>query len=103
MSAAEKSPEEKNDSPAEKKNTGKTIRRILGYLHPYRPHLVVVTAAILVSSGAQIAGSALLKTIIDDCLTPLIREYDGALMQKFLHLTFAMLALFVASALGSYL
>lgn len=103
MSAAEKNPEEKNDSPAEKRNTGKTIRRILSYLHPYRPHLVVVTAAILVSSGAQIAGSALLKTIIDDCLTPLIREYDGALMQKFLHLTFAMLALFVASALGSYL
>ena len=34
MSAAEKSPEEKNDSPAEKKNTGKTIRRILSYLHP---------------------------------------------------------------------
>ena len=103
MSAAEKNPEEKNDSPAEKKNTGKTIRRILGYLRPYRAHLAVVTAAILVSSGAQIAGSGLLKTIIDDCLTPLVRQYDGALMHKFLRLTFAMLALFVASALGSYL
>lgn len=103
MSAEEKSLKKKAASPAEKKNIGTTIRRILGYLRPYRPQLLVVTLAVLVSSGAQIAGSALLKTIIDDCLTPLMQQHDDALMQQFLRLTLSMLALFTASALASYL
>lgn len=38
--------------------------------------------------------------VIDDCLTPLIRQYDSALIQKFLHLASAMLALLVTSTLG---
>lgn len=87
----------------ETKKTGETIRRILSYLTPYRFYLIFVGIAIILSSGAQIAGSALLKTIIDDCITPLTQQYDTALMQNFLHLTIAMLALFAASAIGSYL
>ncbi|MDU7338344.1 MAG: ABC transporter ATP-binding protein [Clostridium sp.] len=87
----------------ETKKTGETIRRILSYLTPYRFYLIFVGIAIILSSGAQIAGSALLKTIIDDCITPLTQQYDTALMQNFLHLTIVMLALFAASAIGSYL
>lgn len=87
----------------ETKKTGETIRRILSYLTPYRFYLSFVGIAIILSSGAQIAGSALLKTIIDDCITPLTKQYDTSLMQNFLHLTIAMLALFATSAIGSYL
>lgn len=91
-------------SPApETKQTGETIRRILRYLQPYRFYLIAVGIAIIVSSGAQIAGSALLKTIIDDCITPLTQQYNAALMQTFFRYTIAMLALFAVSAIGSYL
>ncbi|WP_085832109.1 ABC transporter ATP-binding protein [Clostridium merdae] len=86
----------------EAKGTGETIRRIFSYLQPYRFHLIAVGILIIVSSAAQIAGSALLKTIIDECITPLTQQYNIALMQTFFRLTITMLALFVASALASY-
>lgn len=86
----------------ETKQTGETIRRIFSYLQPYRFHLIAVCLLIIVSSAAQIAGSALLKTIIDECITPLTQQYNIALMQTFFRLTITMLALFVASALASY-
>ena len=94
----------KSQLPSSKpRNTGKTLRRIFSYLGQYRILLVFVVLAILISSGAQIFGNAMLKTIIDDCLTPMVQNYSDDLMQKFLRLVLTMLGIFVLGAICSYL
>lgn len=47
------------------KNTMGTFKRLVGYLKPYAPLLVVVVIGLLVSAGAGVAGTFMLKPIIN--------------------------------------
>lgn len=88
--------------PSKPQNTGKTLKRIFSYLSEYRLNLIIVVLAIFLSSGAQIAGTAMLKTIIDDFLTPMVLNYNAALMADFIGMIFIMLSIFAVGSVSAY-
>ncbi|MDL2236011.1 ABC transporter ATP-binding protein, partial [Christensenellaceae bacterium OttesenSCG-928-L17] len=57
---------------AKPKNAGKTIGRILAYMGKYKAHLLVVALCVVLSVLASVAGTAILRPIINDYITPLI-------------------------------
>ncbi|MCH5205399.1 MAG: ABC transporter ATP-binding protein [Oscillospiraceae bacterium] len=60
-----------------------TVKRVMSYLKPFSGQLVLVVVCILVSSGASVASSLFLKTLIDDYILPLVGvdnpDYGGLL------------------------
>jgi ATP-binding cassette subfamily B protein len=62
-----------NKRPAAKpKNAGKTLKRIMEYMFAYRLQLAVVAISIIVSAGANVAGTYFLKPIINLYIVPYI-------------------------------
>ncbi|MGN0679404.1 MAG: ABC transporter ATP-binding protein [Oscillospiraceae bacterium] len=65
------------------KVNGKTIKRLFSYMKPFTPHLIIVCVCILLTSGASVASSLFLKTLIDDYILPLVGaanpDYSGLL------------------------
>ena len=57
--------------------------RLLGYLKPYWPRLLVVLACILLNAIATASAATFLGRIIDDYITPLlsaaVKDYSGLL------------------------
>ena len=51
---------------AKPKNVGKTIKRLLSYVAKSKGLLAIVLVMVLISSGANVAGTALLSPIIDE-------------------------------------
>ncbi len=56
------------------KNAMGTLKRILGYLKPYRVQLIIVLVSVLISTGASVAGSYFLKPLINDYILPLVGQ-----------------------------
>jgi ATP-binding cassette subfamily B multidrug efflux pump len=54
----------------EAKNTGTTVRRLFGYLGPYRWRLLVVGTLVLVTTAAGLAGPILVGVAIDRYIIP---------------------------------
>lgn len=59
------------------------IRRVFSYMKPFRGHLVLVFLCILLTSGASVASSLFLKSLIDNYILPLVEDpaigYGGLL------------------------
>ncbi len=49
-----------------------TVKRLMGYLKPYRGKLILVTACIVLSAIVSVLSSLFLQTLIDDYITPLL-------------------------------
>ncbi len=49
-----------------------TVKRLLSYFRNYRIQMVFVVLCIILSTGASVASSLFIKTLIDDYITPLI-------------------------------
>ena len=58
------------------KNPAQTIKRLLGYLNPYRVILSIMVLCLIVSSVVQVLGDKSLQYIIDNCITPMIGQID---------------------------
>ena len=65
-------PGPRKQSFAKPKNAKGTFRRILKYFKPYRAQLVLVLIGLLASVAANIAGTYMLKPIINDYIVPWI-------------------------------
>ena len=52
-------------APRKPKNTAKTFGRLFGYLKPHTLSVIIIVVGLLVSSGAGVAGTYLLKPIIN--------------------------------------
>ena len=50
----------------------KVIKRLLGYMKPFRAQLIVVAVCIVVSAVASVASSLFIKTLIDDNIMPIV-------------------------------
>ncbi|HOM44104.1 MAG TPA: ABC transporter ATP-binding protein, partial [Bacillota bacterium] len=61
-----------NRPAAKPKNAGKTLSRVMKYMFAYKLQLAAVTAAIIVSSAANVAGTYFLKPIINQFIVPYI-------------------------------
>jgi len=53
-----------------------TIKRLLSYMAEYKIQLVFVVFCILLSAAAGAGSSIFIKTLIDDCIVPLIGQAD---------------------------
>lgn len=51
---------------------GKVIKRLLGYMKPFRVQMVLVIISIVISSIASVASSLFIKTLIDSYILPLV-------------------------------
>jgi ATP-binding cassette subfamily B multidrug efflux pump len=80
---------------AKPKNLGKTIKNLLRYVGRYKFLLVIVAVLLVVSTACTVAGSYLLKPIINDYIIP----GDFAGLAKELTL---MAALYIVAALCSF-
>ncbi|HWQ29680.1 MAG TPA: ABC transporter ATP-binding protein [Negativicutes bacterium] len=61
---------------AKPKNAGKTLKRIMSYMSEYKLKLIFVAMAIVISSGAGVAGTYFLKPIINKYIVPFIGQQD---------------------------
>ena len=58
--------------PKEKLNKD-TVKKLAKYITKnYKKYLIIVLICIIISSIAQVSGQLFLKSLIDDCITPLI-------------------------------
>lgn len=65
-----------NKSFYKPQNTKATFRRIFSYLKPFRLRLILVTFCILIATASQVAGTAMLRTLIDNAIMPQIGSPD---------------------------
>lgn len=64
----------KGDAPKMERINPATVKRLLGYLKPYRGRLVLVTVCIILSAFVSVVSSLFLQTLIDDYIAPLLVE-----------------------------
>ncbi len=87
---------------AKVENPMKVLSRVFGYSKGAKKLMVLVVAFIVISTGAQVAGTAFMKTLIDTYLTPLSSGYDAALIAQLARALAMMAGVFLTGALTSY-
>ncbi len=77
------------------KNAGRTIARLLGYLSPYKIRLVFVIFFLLVRTGTSLAGSYMLRPIINNYIA--VGKMEG-----FLYALIVLGCVYLASSLATF-
>ena len=83
-------------------NLKASLGRLLGYLKPYTGRLIVVAICIISVSLLSVAGTYMLKVLVDDVIAPLMTEYKATGTfdkEPLLNVVIAMLSIYVTSAL----
>lgn len=89
---------------AKPENTKGTFLRLITYFKPYALILAIVSVCIIIAAEANVYGTAQLKTIIDDYLTPMVKT--GATAELWHGFTLAvvkMAAVFLFGAVCVYI
>lgn len=94
-------PNRKHHAAYRPKNAGKTIKRILYYMKPYRLQLILVMLFVLISSGAQIAGTYFLKPLFNNYIVPFIGHQNPDL-SNFLRVIIIMAVIYTSGAIASF-
>ena len=84
------------------KDPKKTLARLLSYMKPHIPVLVIVLVCIIVSSFAQTMGSQSLGTLVDDYILPMV-ESGSTDFQPILQFLLRIACIFVAGIVGAFL
>ncbi|MGI6004093.1 MAG: ABC transporter ATP-binding protein [Christensenellales bacterium] len=84
------------------KNPLQTMRRIFSYLKSYKPQLALVLLSIVVSALSSVAGTYLLKPLLNEHIIPLIGRQDPDL-SGLIGILLAMGAIYVAGVACTYL
>lgn len=95
-------PGPRKQSFAKPKNAKGTFRRILKYFKPYRGQLVLVLIGLLASVAANIAGTYMLKPIINDYIVPWIGNANPDFTGLIGQLT-VMAAVYTIGILGTFM
>lgn len=61
-------------TPGASKGAGKSFIRLLSYMKPYWPRLILVVVCILVSVVGDVIGMMFVETLIDDIITPMLES-----------------------------
>ena len=83
------------------KDPKKTLLRLLGYMKPHIPVLVVVFLCILLTAYAQTAGSSALGTLVDDYILPMVAAGSTDFAPLFSFLV-KMACIFLAGMVGAF-
>jgi len=94
-------PNRGHNVPFRPKNVGKTVKRILEYMKPYKIKLILVMILVIVSSFASIAGTYFLKPLFNNYIIPLIGMQNPDL-SDFLRIIGIMAVIYAAGILASY-
>ena len=86
---------------AKPQDTFGTLKRIFSYMHGFRIQFVFVVIAIIISSGAGIAGNYLLKPIIDN-IEDALKTGDWK-YGKFIGILIVMIVIYACGALSTFL
>ena len=86
---------------AKPKDVKKTIRRLLSYIGEKKPLLVAVTFCVLLSSGASIAGTYLLKPALNQYIIPLIGQ-ENPNLSGFVALLLTMAGIYLLGVVAGY-
>lgn len=96
-------PMHKQKPGAKPQNTGKTLKRIFGYLGNFKFRFCLVLVAIVISTSAQIVGTTLLQRIIDNALMPMLQNgISSTLMASFVRMLMIMGVVYLMGALCTY-
>ncbi len=83
------------------KDAKKALLRVIQYMGAYRWHLMLVVLFIILSAGADVAGTYFLKPVIDDYLVPLIGHKNPDL-SGFIGMLFVIGGIYLTGAVASY-
>lgn len=100
--ARDNRPKKGHPPVAKPRHIGKTLFRVFRYMSEYRVILIFVVLAILASVVGMLAGMAMLQTVIDDYITPLLKAYSAERMAGFVRVLITMGAVFLFSAACTY-
>lgn len=85
------------------KSAGKTLLRLYTYLMSYKWRLLIVAILVIISALAGVAGTYLLKPILNQYIVPFISKGSGAFETlPFLKMMILMGAIYLCGALASY-
>lgn len=80
-----------------------TLKRLLSYvLKNYKKQFIFVFICIIISSIASVAGSLFLQTLIDDYITPLLKD-KNPIFTELLQILTVMGTIYIVGILASYL
>ena len=85
------------------KNIKKTLLRIFSYMMEFKYQLIVIFVGIIFSTLAQVIGTSLLKTVIDNYIEPLMKQYDAVLFGKFIRTLVFMAGIYIIGAASTFL
>lgn len=86
---------------AKPKDVSKTLKRLLKYLLNYKLHLVFIVIAIIGSSLSGVAGTYLLKPIINDYIVPFI-GHERPDLSAFIGMISVMASIYILGVICSY-
>lgn len=84
------------------RNPMKTFKRIFGYLGRYKLQLAIVLFFVVISTGANIAGTYFLKPLINNYITPFIGHKNPDL-SKFITMLALMASIYLLGVLSTYI
>ena len=87
---------------AKPKNAKKTISRLMQYMGSYKYFWILVFICVLLSSGASVLGSYMIKPALNDYIIPLIGKQNPD-FSGFLKLLVGVLCLFLVGVLASWI
>ena len=84
------------------KDPQKTFLRLLGYLKPYLPRLIIMVVCVILSTVASVMSNASLETLIEDFVKPMLSQQtpDFGPLVRFLCL---MACIYVAGMVATFL
>lgn len=83
------------------KNPIKTIKRIFSYLSGFELYLSLVLLFVLISSGAQIAGTYFLKPLINNYILPYVK-HENPDLRGFINALIIMGCIYAAGAIATF-
>ena len=87
--------------PAKPENVFKSIKRIFSYMYGYKVQLAIVVIAIIISSGASVAGTYFLKPVIDNLENAIKSgEWDK---KSFVGILGIMIGVYLLGALSTFI
>lgn len=93
----------RNRSFAKPKNAASAFKRVIGYMFANRALLFIVTILVLISSAAGVAGTYMLKPIINDYIIPIIGQKPTLqLFVPFIKILSFTAAIYLLGALSNY-
>lgn len=96
-------PPMRNRSFAKPKDAASTFKRVVGYMFANKALLIVVTILVLISSAAGVAGTYMLKPIINDYIIPIIgQEPNLQLFIPFIKILILTAIIYLMGALSNY-